>query len=86
MAEKGPRGLYRTLGVCTNASSKTIRQAYHQLATKWHPDKWQTEDSVKREAAEAKFMEIKAAYDTLSNEDLRFSYDAANLNRMQPRV
>ena len=81
MVDSSPSGgLYSVLGVKTNASTKSIRQAYHQLAAKWHPDKWQAvEDEKEKAAAEEQFKKIKAAYDTLSDGDLRFAYDAAHL-------
>lgn len=76
-------GLYAVLGVSTSADAKAIRAAYHKLATKWHPDKWHTAADEEKSQAESRFKQIKAAFDTLSEDESRFSYDVANLKRKQ---
>jgi DnaJ-class molecular chaperone len=57
---------YTTLGVDKNAGSDDIKRAYRKLASQHHPDKG---------GDKAKFQEIQAAYDTLSNPDKRAQYD-----------
>ena len=57
---------YQTLGVDRNASQDDIKRAYRKLATQHHPDKG---------GDTAKFQEISAAYDTLSNPDKKEQYD-----------
>jgi len=57
---------YSTLGVDKNAGSDEIKRAYRKLASQHHPDKG---------GDKAKFQEIQAAYDTLSNPDKRAQYD-----------
>lgn len=60
------------LGVSKNASPDEIKKAYRRLAIKWHPDK-----NVKnRDEATEKFKEISEAYQVLSNEKDRMSYDS----------
>jgi len=77
----GPRGgrpqrdvdtskLYQTLGVEKNADAKEIKKAYRKLAVKHHPDKG---------GDEAKFKEISAAYEILSDADKRAKYDKFGL-------
>lgn len=67
MAEK--RDYYEVLGVGKNASADDIKKAYRQLARKYHPD-------VNKEAnAEEKFKEVKEAYDVLSDDGKRATYD-----------
>jgi len=61
---------YQTLGLSRNASEKEIKQAYRRLARKYHPDLNQGDKS-----AEAKFKEINAAYEVLSNPEKRNKYD-----------
>src|SRR4051794_24630920 len=61
---------YATLGVAKTASEKDIRQAYRRLARKHHPDL-----NPGDTAAEARFKEIQAAYDVLSDKDKREKYD-----------
>ena len=64
------RDLYETLGVTKSASADEIKRAYRKLAQKWHPDK-----NAGDAAAEEKFKEITAAYDTLSDTEKRKAYD-----------
>jgi len=61
---------YQILGVNRNASEKEIKQAYRRLARKHHPDLNPGDKS-----AEAKFKEINAAYEVLSNSEKRKKYD-----------
>ena len=61
---------YQILGVSKNASEKEIKQAYRRLARKYHPDLNPGDKS-----AEAKFKEINAAYEVLSDPEKRKKYD-----------
>ncbi|MEX2374212.1 MAG: DnaJ domain-containing protein, partial [Dehalococcoidia bacterium] len=61
---------YTVLGVPRTASDKEIRQAYRRLARQWHPDV-----NPGSAEAEAKFKEINAAYEVLSDADKRPKYD-----------
>lgn len=62
---------YKILEISKHASAAEIKRAYKKLALQWHPDK----NVDKREEAEAKFREIAAAYEVLSDEDKRTRYD-----------
>lgn len=64
-----PKNPYATLGVKRDASAKDIKNAYYQLAKKFHPD------TSKEPGAKEKFVEIQAAYDILSDEKKRASFD-----------
>jgi len=57
---------YQTLGVDRNASPDDIKRAYRKLAAQHHPDKG---------GDTAKFQEISAAYDTLSDPEKKSQYD-----------
>ena len=57
---------YQTLGVDRNASQDEIKKAYRKLAAQHHPDKG---------GNTAKFQEISAAYDILSDPNKRAQYD-----------
>ncbi len=62
--------LYESLGVAKNASKDEIKKAYRRLAMKYHPDR-----NPDNKEAEAKFKEIKQAYEVLSDEQKRAAYD-----------
>jgi len=68
--EMAHKDYYQILGVSRNASEKEIKQAYRRLARKHHPDLNPNDKS-----AEAKFKEINAAYEVLSNPEKRKKYD-----------
>ena len=65
---------YTTLGVNRTCSARDITTAYHALALRFHPDKVHGSETEKKRA-EARFREIKDAYDVLSNENRRRSHD-----------
>jgi len=62
--------LYDVLGVEKTAEASQIKKAYRKLAVKHHPDKG---------GDEAKFKEISAAYEILSDADKRAKYDKFGL-------
>lgn len=63
------RDYYEVLGVSKSASPDEIRKAYRSLAKKYHPD------ICKEPDAEEKFKEVQEAYDVLSDEQKRKTYD-----------
>ncbi|MEP6722847.1 MAG: molecular chaperone DnaJ [Variovorax sp.] len=66
------RDYYETLGVPKNASEEEIKKAYRKLAMKHHPDRNHGDTSTD---AEAKFKEVKEAYEMLSDGPKRAAYD-----------
>lgn len=64
------REFYDLLTISTNATPGQIKKAYYKEARKVHPDKCPGDPT-----AAAKFQAIGAAYQTLSNEQLRAAYD-----------
>jgi len=64
------RDLYDVLGVPKTAPAAEIKKAYRKLARKYHPDL-----NPNDKAAEAKFKEIQAAYDVLSDPKKKNQYD-----------
>ena len=61
---------YELLGVSRDASEQDLKRSYRQLARKYHPDA-----NPDNPEAEAKFKEIAAAYETLSDPERRAHYD-----------
>lgn len=64
------KNFYEALGVSRSATEKDVRSAYRKLARKHHPDV-----NPNDHAAEARFKEINAAYEVLSDPDKRRKYD-----------
>eukprot|EP00052_Salpingoeca_macrocollata_P001508 m.25948 g.25948 ORF g.25948 m.25948 type:complete len:360 (+) comp11448_c0_seq1:94-1173(+) len=64
------RDFYNILGVPRSATQKEIKKAYRKLAMQYHPDK-NTGDPT----AADRFQDIGAAYEVLSDEDKRKTYD-----------
>lgn len=63
------RDYYEVLGLDKNASTDEVKKAYRKLARQYHPD-------VNKEAdAEAKFKEVKEAYETLNDPQKKAHYD-----------
>ncbi|OCF96912.1 molecular chaperone DnaJ [Gilliamella sp. wkB308] len=62
---------YETLGVSKSASEAEIKKAYKRLAMKYHPDKNQDNKAE----AEAKFKEVKEAYEVLTDAQKKAAYD-----------
>jgi len=64
------RNYYEVLSIAPGASAEEIREAYHKLAFKYHPDRNQ-----KSWEAHKKMQEINEAYATLSDPIKRREYD-----------
>src|SRR6185436_13253678 len=71
--------LYDSLGVKKDASQDEIKKAYRKLVREHHPDK-----NPGDAAAEAKFKEVQAAYDVLSDPEKRKQYDRFGAQNGRP--
>ena len=60
---------YDILGVNKTSTAAEIKSAYRKLALQYHPDRNKTKE------AEEKFKEVTKAYEVLSNEEKRKTYD-----------
>jgi molecular chaperone DnaJ len=68
-ANTAKRDYYEVLGLDRSATQEQIKQAYRQLAMRWHPDRNPAPD-----AADS-FKEIAEAYAVLSDDTKRQAYD-----------
>jgi len=62
-------GYYEVLEVQPEAGAETIKQQYHLLAKRWHPDHNTDETAAER------FQKISVAYNILKDEKSRLKYD-----------
>lgn len=56
---------YKVLGVSPNATDQQVKEAYRELAKKYHPDAYA--DNPLADLASEKMKEINEAYDTIMN-------------------
>lgn len=63
---------YDVLGIGPDASQEQIKKSFRSLALRYHPDKNRNSEESKQ-----RFMQIVEAYEVLSDEQARRSYDAS---------
>jgi DnaJ-class molecular chaperone len=61
---------YDILGIRKTATQEEIKQSFRKLALRYHPDKNKNSEESKK-----KFLQIVEAYEVLSDEILRKTYD-----------
>ncbi len=66
---------YKVLGVSPNATDQQVKEAYRELAKKYHPDAYA--DNPLADLASEKMKEINEAYDTIMNMR-RLGYNQGN--------
>lgn len=59
---------YKILGVDANATDEEVKKAYREMAKKNHPDLVSNLGEEVRQAAEKKFQEVNAAYETIKKQ------------------
>ena len=66
---------YDVLDVGRLAETEEIKNAYHTLALRFHPDRFHQNEPELRGRVESAFARIAQAYETLSDQSLRVNYD-----------
>ena len=69
MSESGFVDYYELLQISPSAEPETVHRVFKMLAQRYHPDNPETGDTER-------FVLLNQAFDTLSNAELRSSYDA----------
>ena len=70
MALNGFKDYFKILGINRNATDKEIKSAFRKLAKKFHPDLHPHDEKV-----ESEFKEINEAYEILSDQEKKKSYE-----------
>jgi tetratricopeptide (TPR) repeat protein len=73
---KSAKDNYEVLDIPRLASIEEIKNAYHLLARRFHPDHFHQSASALRSRVDSAFARIAQAYETLSDDSLRATYDA----------
>lgn len=78
-ARKSERTPYESLELDRDISEEEIKSAYRRLAKRYHPDVYDGSGNLEEgETAEARFIEIQAAYELLMDKEQRKQYDKDN--------
>lgn len=82
-----PDAALEVLGLERDASKAQIKQAYHDLAKIWHPDRFQDDPRV-RAKAEATFKQVNTAYEALKTyrPGVRSASGSASARKARPRA
>jgi len=67
---------YEVLAVADNAQSAEIKNAYYELARRYHPDKFRRQAAGSMHAIDSAFARITQAYETLMDDKRRKNYDS----------
>ena len=83
---KSAKDHYEVLDVSRRASIDEIKNAYHTLARRFHPDRFHKSEPELRSRVDSAFARIAQAYETLSNQSLRADYDMKRTSKSRPTV
>lgn len=75
---------YEVLNIERGAGPDQVRDAYHALARKYHPDRFHKDDAETRRQIESAFASIARAYETLGDQSAREAYDAQLAEKSPP--
>ena len=68
MFVKDTESAYKILGISASATDEEVKQAYREMAKKYHPDKVSHLGEDVKKAAEEKFMKVNEAYEAIKKE------------------
>merc|ERR1712130_1078969 len=74
-------GHYEILELPRFSSHESVKRSYRDLARQWHPDKHQHKSQDLQERAARHFSRIQEAYEVLSSDPSKRSYDSSLLRR-----
>lgn len=72
--------LYDLLGISENGTTSEIKKAYKQMALKYHPD---VSPPDRAEEYTVRFIQVREAYETLSDPEARSMYDRCMAKGLQ---
>lgn len=67
---------YDVLGMRPQANADEVKNAYHSLARRFHPDRFHQADAQLRNQIESAFARVAQAYEVLGDPSSRAAYDA----------
>ena len=70
------RDYYDVLSIGRSSELDEIKRAYHDLARRFHPDRFHKREPELRSRIDSAFAQIAQAYEVLSNQSSRGAYDA----------
>ena len=82
---KAAKNHYDVLDVPKGAGAAEIKDAYHTLARRFHPDRFHQRDSDLRIRIESAFARMAQAYEVLSDAKQRDRYDQAGVPKGRPK-
>jgi DnaJ like chaperone protein len=65
---KSSDNAYKILELSREATDAEVKQAYRQMAKKYHPDRLQTQDEALKKGAQEKFQQVQQAYEMIKKE------------------
>jgi len=75
-AQEWSLDFYQHLELPRSASAQEVKRAFRKLSLKYHPDRQKTTTALENAKVQKRFDNIRTAYETLSDEELRVVYDS----------